>query len=211
MKTSLSSFLSGLVLSCIAAAFVLLATGVARADGYTVTISQSGSNVVASGSGSLNLSGLTLYATGTSAPADMNPSLGYINTGPTSVGLYIYTGFTGPTSFGTGSGGVATSGSGDSVEILGSVVANYNNAPWLFVPTGYVSGTALSDTATYAGATFSSLGLTRGTYIWTWGSGPNQSFTLAIASEPGSLLLLATGLLALGVLLVARRRLRALP
>src|SRR5205085_7185414 len=48
----------------------------------------------------------------------------------------------------------------------------------LIVPTGYVSGTALSDTATYSGRTFATLGVTPGTYVWTWGTGANQNFTL---------------------------------
>jgi hypothetical protein len=55
---------------------------------------------------------------------------------------------------------------------------------------GYVSGGALSVTSTYANPTFSSLGVTPGTYEWTWGDGKNQNFTLeigsAVASEPPS-------------------------
>jgi hypothetical protein len=52
--------------------------------------------------------------------------------------------------------------------------------PLLTVPAGYVSGTALSDSATYSGATFATLGVTPGTYVWTWGTGANQNFTLKI-------------------------------
>jgi hypothetical protein len=33
---------------------------------------------------------------------------------------------------------------------------------------------------TFNNATFVSLGVTPGTYIWTWGTGPNQNFTLQI-------------------------------
>ena len=51
----------------------------------------------------------------------------------------------------------------------------------LLVPEGYVSGTALSDTATYDGTTLASFGVTPGTYVWTWGTGlANQNFTLQI-------------------------------
>jgi hypothetical protein len=51
----------------------------------------------------------------------------------------------------------------------------------LGVPQGYVSGAALSDSMTFNGATFASLGVTPGTYEWTWGTGlPNQNFTLII-------------------------------
>jgi hypothetical protein len=45
---------------------------------------------------------------------------------------------------------------------------------------GYVSGTALSDMAIYSGQTFATLGVTPGTYVWKWGTGANQNFTLQI-------------------------------
>jgi hypothetical protein len=33
---------------------------------------------------------------------------------------------------------------------------------------------------TFNNATFASLGVTPGTYVWSWGTGPNQNFTLII-------------------------------
>ena len=49
------------------------------------------------------------------------------------------------------------------------------------MPQGYVSGAALSDSMTFNNATFASLGVTPGTYVWTWGTGlANQNFTLII-------------------------------
>jgi len=49
------------------------------------------------------------------------------------------------------------------------------------VPEFYVSGTALSSSASWLDQTFSSLGVIPGTYTWTWGTGlPNQNFTLVI-------------------------------
>jgi hypothetical protein len=47
-----------------------------------------------------------------------------------------------------------------------------------------MSGSPLSDTSTYDNATFASLGVTPGTYEWTWGAGVNQNFTLN-ATVPG--------------------------
>jgi hypothetical protein len=41
------------------------------------------------------------------------------------------------------------------------------------VPAGYTSGSALSETDTYAGKTFASMGLTPGTYVWKWGAFAN--------------------------------------
>jgi hypothetical protein len=55
---------------------------------------------------------------------------------------------------------------------------------YLDVPAGYVSGTFLSDSATYSGKTLASLGVTPGTYVWTWGTGANQNFTLQIPVPP---------------------------
>jgi hypothetical protein len=54
------------------------------------------------------------------------------------------------------------------------------------VPQGYMSGAALSDSMTFNNATFASLGVTPGTYVWTWGTGlANQNFTLQIGSVGG--------------------------
>ena len=51
------------------------------------------------------------------------------------------------------------------------------------VPQGYISGIAVFNSMTFNNATFASLGLTPGTYIWSWGTGlPNQNFVLQIAS-----------------------------
>ncbi len=77
------------------------------------------------------------------------------------------------------------------------------------MPAGYVSGSALTDSATYDNQTLSSLGATPGTYTWRWGSGATaDSFTLDIPApsvpEPASLALFGTGLAGFGV--IRRRR-----
>jgi len=124
---------------------------------------------------------------------------GIIQVGSTSVSIDGYTGFTGPTSFGSGDVFFASSGSGDLVGIFGS-------AGEIIVPLGYVSGAALSDSMTFDNATFASLGLTPGTYVWSWGTGlPNQNFTLVIGGagvpDGGSTVsLLGFGLLGLAAL-----------
>jgi hypothetical protein len=59
----------------------------------------------------------------------------------------------------------------------------------------------LSDTATYLNQTFNSLRVTPGTYEWTWGSGPNQNFTLvAGVPEPSTWAMMLIGFAGLGFL-----------
>ncbi len=132
---------------------------------YIVTLEQEGTSVVATGSGTIDLTDLTFVVTGNVLGAQMDPNEGLVITGPASLGsISAYSGFTGPANFGSGSEILANSGTGDLVAV--SALQQL-----LLVPVGYVSGGALSDTATYDNKTFSNLGVTPGTYEWTWGSG----------------------------------------
>ena len=127
---------------------------------YIVTLLQAGSNVVATGSGTIDTAGLS-PAGSSSATAGIVPSFGGIVTGPASGALTDeYTGVTGPASFGSGSGSGtrASSGSGDIVGIFGSVNE-------LAVPAGY-SGASLLDSSTYDNTTLAGLGVTPGTYVY---------------------------------------------
>ena len=146
------------------------------AQGFTMTLQQVGSNVVANGSGAINLTGLTFVVSGTLEPGVIVPNIGIIQIGGSLGNPFIdqYTGITGPTSFGSGDTFEANTNSGDFVGIFG-LTGNID------VPQGYVSDTPLSDSMTFNHATLHSLGLTRGTYVWTWGTGlANQNFTLQI-------------------------------
>ena len=153
--------------------------------GYTVTLQQVGPNVVATGSGAISLTGLTFGGSGSLDPyvspysvlRPLGGSIG-ISTGPTSSAVDSYYGLNEPTSFGTRGPTAASSGSGDMVGIAATFWGSF-----LRVPTGYVSGTALWDRAIYNNTTLATLGVTPGTtYVWTWGRGANQNFTLKILS-----------------------------
>jgi hypothetical protein len=135
-----------------------------------------GANVVATGSGAINLLGLNFLSPG-SAAAGITAGDASITMGEAP--LDIYHGFlTGPTNFGTGNFVAGNPLGGDSVSIFAQLGQ-------IGVPEGYVSGNPLSDSMTFDNATIHSLGLRPGTYVWTWGTGlPNQNFTLIIPGVP---------------------------
>jgi hypothetical protein len=170
------------------------------AQAFTMTVNQVGANVVANGSGAIDLNGLTFAGNASFADNGFNPGLGIILVGPTFVTVDGFTGFTGPGSFGSGTGENPSSSTGDDFGL-------YLPLGELFVPGGYVSGSLLSNMMTFNGATFASLGLTPGTYVWTWGDGgANQRFTLEIGSVPdGGTTVCLLGCALLGVVVLRRR------
>jgi PEP-CTERM motif-containing protein len=86
------------------------------------------------------------------------------------------------------------------VGIDGSGNGAPDGVPQLWVPHGYVSDTPLSDSSTYDGATFASIGVIPGRYEWTWGSGANQNFTLVVGTpEPSTWAMMLLGFAGLGL------------
>lgn len=190
----------------------LLVLGTNSNAAFTITFSQVGGNVVATGSGSINTAALTLSGSATRPNVRSGNALAYIGGTPlvnsaievSSVGSVV-----GPTSF--GSQLVDTEPNTASGGLVGIVGVNSR----IFVPPGYVSQTPINSSATWNGATFASLGLTPGTYTWTWGAGPTaDSFTVVIgAAAPASIptlsewaMLSMSGLLALAGFTAARRQ-----
>jgi hypothetical protein len=164
------------------AAAAILALGAVAAPGaqagYVITLEEVGSDVVATGSGPIDLTNLS-SAGDILASAEITPSGAAVVTGATSfVHVDIYLGMFGPMSLGSGGTTNASSSSGDLVGITNFSVSE------LAVPSGYISESPLSDTATYDNATFASLGVTPGVYEWTWGTGADQSFTLDVGASP---------------------------
>lgn len=152
-------------------AALLLATGSAHAA-YTINMYQNGPDVVAVGSGSINLTGLVFSGSGGTAAIvrAVNATL-VVGTATT---FDAYDGIAGPINFGAGVAVTATSYSGNGVGFNGSINR-------MVVPQGYVSGNPLASSSTWAGTTIAGLGLTVGTYTWNWAG---DSLTLVISLAP---------------------------
>ena len=150
-------------------------------SGFTINIYESGSDVVMTASGSLNINDLTFVN---------NSNLGGggigINTATFIMGALgsfdTYSGITTfPSSFGTGSGAGSSSSSGDIIGVIVDMVPPY----FLAVPSGYTSGSQISSIQTFNNQSFSSLGLTPGTYTYTWGSGANaDAINVVVGGTP---------------------------
>lgn len=87
-----------------------------------------------------------------------------------------YSGITGPSSFGTGGFHSTQIYTGDTFRLAIGMVG---------VPSGYVSGSALNATTTFSNATFASLGLTVGTYVF---SAPHDTITVNIETPAAAAL-----------------------
>jgi hypothetical protein len=150
-------------------------TSTAQPSGLIVTISEVGSDVIMSGSGSLNLTGLIEGSV--QAGWGINGTLGTWAIGPSSSFFgrkYQGNAFnTYPASFGSGYT-APTSFTGDAFGIQ-----NGSLGKDIIVPIGYTSGSPLSGTVTFANKTISGMGLTPGTYLYSWGS---DSIRLQIGS-----------------------------
>jgi hypothetical protein len=186
---------------------LLLASQATSRAGVIINMEQIGPNVIATGGGSIDTTNLTFIGdTNNAANVFAGFPLGSFAVvgGTTTVPEDVYSGITGPSTFGSGDQFFATSGSGD---VFGVVANNV-----LDLPSGYISGSPLSATSTWSGASFSSLGLTPGSYTWTWGTGAHaDSFTLNIGvatpiPEPSTLTMaLFAGLTGIGARLWSRR------
>ncbi len=195
-------------LSKLAVASTLLFTvvsGNARAteivSNAVIDFTEVGGNVVVTASGEIDLTGLS-YQYSTYAPTEIVPSEATVLIGTASGAVDVYTGISGPTPFGTGGTTAASSGSGGTFGINDTV---------LDLPGGYVSGTSLSSSSTFDGATFASLGLTPGTYVYTWGD-PN-TLTINVASgvpEPSTWAMLLLGFAGISFLAYRRKSKSAL-
>lgn len=195
---------NGLSAAWIAISGLALAVSAPRAQAaFTLTIAPDGAgNVVEIGSGTINTTALDITRGGASQQGSVEGGVGEAVAGPaTDTTSDFNVSASGPSSFGGFANALANSGSGDLVGI---------DSGSLFTPNNYVSGTALSDRSVFNSTDLSTLGLTPGMYVYTWGNGATaDSFTVDITNtpipEPASL-----GVLAVGALSLLGRRRRVL-
>ena len=150
-----------------------------------INVVESGSDVIFSYTGQLDLTGLGVSGSyGNGGGGYLVPSSGQFSPG---VGNYDIYSLSPLTSFGSGSYTPSTSDTGVSKFGLIDLMGTY-----LAVPQGYTSNSSLSGGSTYSSSTFSSLGLTTGTYTTSL---PSDTITMniGVAPVPAPLPLLGLG------------------
>tara|TARA_R110002111_G_scaffold30696_1_gene63090 strand:- start:43 stop:615 length:573 start_codon:yes stop_codon:yes gene_type:complete len=172
---------------------ILLLLAVTTYGQVTITVVESGSDLIMTATGSLDTTGLTAAGNTTYSPY-LYPQNGAVITGANNAAATYYSG---ATAFGGsfGTAGFTAADAGGSGDLV------YVSAFYLGLPQSYIDGTSLTSTNTFTDKSFSSLGLIEGTYVWSW---PSDSITLVIGGsavpEPASWAALcgAMGLIATG-------------
>ncbi len=190
----------------LAAALALFLSAAAWTPSYsavTITAVETGSDVVFTYSGSIDLTNLGSPSPFNNLNSAIVPSAGQFQSiGSTNSpnGNYYTATFTGDAAFGSGFGVSADSSTGDKFGFL-------KGSNLIALDASYNSNDALNGTITYTGKTFSSLGVTAGTYVYTMTEDNSNTITMNIGSvpEPSRALLAGLGLCGL---LLRRRRVR---
>ena len=154
-----------------------------------LTVEQVGADVVITGSGSIDTSGLTNPGTRN----DYNNELSNIKifAGPATSSngsVTTWWGLVGALTIGSASSVFTPDPTSSFGQLFGieadSTPSVIGGIPLLVLPQNYVSGSALSGTSRYSNKTLSQLGLTPGTQTWSVGSGASLQTVQITTSVP---------------------------
>ena len=169
----------------------------------TITVVESGNDLLMTTTGSLDTTGLTSVGNTTYNPY-LYAQVGAVITGASGAAATYYSG---ATVFGGsfGSAGFTAADAGGSGALV------YVSGFYLGLPQSYVDGTSLTASNTFTDRSFASMGLIEGTYVWSWAS---DSITLNIGGsavpEPSAWAALCGGFV-LVVAAVRRRGRHSIP
>jgi len=172
---------------------LVLANGAPAQAVLLLKVEQIGSNVVVTGSGSVNLSSLTFGANDNNFTNTFTATQLYA--GPAAFGNGVvksYSGLSGPSTIGTDPDAVWSPDiAGSTGDLFGLVSNDQSNGdgtgkPLLFLPQSYTSNASLAGTSVYSDTTFAAFGLTDGTIkTWSWGTGDTaDSVNVQVGSTP---------------------------
>jgi hypothetical protein len=189
------------------ASIAILAPGVVAASSaqaaYVVTFEEVGSNVVETGSGMVDPTDLTSTAFGTNEERVSAGSATYFSGGAGAIEHEFSGDISGPANWGPGTPSPALPSSSS-----GAGVGFEAPAMGIWVPFRHVLGQPLSETSTYSDASFGSLGMTPGTYVYSWGTGAHaDTLTIEIGvPEPSTWAMTLAGFAGLGYVALRRKR-----
>lgn len=195
-----SNVVAGLALS-----MSLVAGPASAAPIMSINFTEQSGNVVMSYSGAINLTGIPLKNTGNnfSAGADVEPTTP--NVVSLGTGQYgVWGGAAVTANFQPlGSLFTFTTTSGMQGDTLGFTPDSDGYS--MLLPKDYVSLTSLSGTATFNSKTISTMGLTPGSYTWTFGSN-EVGVTVAGVPEPSTYVMALAGMAYGGYSMWPRRK-----
>jgi hypothetical protein len=190
-------------LTCIAIVALSAIAAPSAQAAFVATFEEVGPDVVESGEGTLDLSALERVG-GIFTKSFVTPNEPSYVVGADGAFGAIYQGaLSGPASWGPGSNTFTKTTSGDLVALVPS-------SEEILVPDEYAGG-QLSQSAIFLSASFASLGLTPGAYVYSWGTGDHaDTFTIEVGGEspvpePSTWAMMLIGFAGLGYAAVRRR------
>lgn len=173
---------------CILSVLFLMTLQAAVYGAMTISVVETSTGVTITASGSVNLSGLEREGETFNSNPNIEPIEGIFSLGAATTGSLVDVGdtyrarngeiITHPVTLGGGGFTAASFGAG---PFFGFVIFGGAAPDLLRVPNDYSSGSQFTTSATFLGATITSLGLRPGQYVWSWGSGASaDSMTMTI-------------------------------